>query len=100
LSTTALSQCNTHIILRVTNPNDLDHIQMSSEGIDSRVAKNIAGLKVGEAIIVGEAVNYPVFISVRERNSTKREKGAPLHRQAIEFEEQAEKRKKNAEAFI
>ncbi|MDD5023373.1 MAG: ATP-binding protein, partial [Candidatus ainarchaeum sp.] len=26
LSTTALSQCNTHIILRVTNPNDLKHI--------------------------------------------------------------------------
>jgi DNA helicase HerA-like ATPase len=100
LSTTALSQCNTHIILRVTNPNDLDHIQMSSEGIDARVAKSITGLKVGEAILVGEAVNYPVFISVRDRKSEKREKGAPLHRQAIEFEENAEKKAKNVEAFL
>jgi uncharacterized protein len=100
LSTTALSQCNTHIILRVTNPNDLDHIQMSSEGIDARVAKSITGLKVGEAILVGEAVNYPVFISVRDRKSEKREKGAPLHLQAIEFEEKAEKKAKNAEAFL
>jgi DNA helicase HerA-like ATPase len=100
LSTTALSQCNTHIILRVTNPNDLDHIQMSSEGIDARVAKSITGLKVGEAIIVGEAVNYPVFISVRDRKSQKREKGAPLHRQAIDFEEKAERKSRNAEAFL
>lgn len=100
LSTTALSQCNTHIILRVTNPNDLDHIQMSSEGIDSRVAKSITGLKVGEAIVVGEAVNSPIFIGVRDRKSQKREKGAPLHVQAIEFEERAEKKAKNAEAFL
>jgi DNA helicase HerA-like ATPase len=100
LSTTALSQCNTHIILRVTNPNDLDHIQMSSEGIDSRVAKNITGLKVGEAIVVGEAVNSPVFISVRDRKSKKREKGAPLHIQAKEFEDANEKKEKDVEAFI
>jgi DNA helicase HerA-like ATPase len=100
LSTTALSQCNTHIILRVTNPNDLDHIQMSSEGIDSRVAKNITGLKVGEAILVGEAVNHPVFVKIRNRKSEKREKGAPLHRQALEFEERKEKREKGVEAFV
>jgi DNA helicase HerA-like ATPase len=100
LSTTALSQCNTHIILRVTNPNDLDHIQMSSEGIDARVAKSITGLKVGEAIVVGEAVNYPVFIRVRDRKSKKREKGAPLHQQAIEFEERMEKKERNVEAFL
>ncbi|MEW6035673.1 MAG: ATP-binding protein [Candidatus Micrarchaeota archaeon] len=100
LSTTALSQCNTHIILRVTNPNDLDHIQMSSEGIDARVAKSITGLKVGEAILVGEAVNHPVFIRVRGRKSEKREKGAPLHTQAVEFEKNQERKEKNAEAFI
>jgi DNA helicase HerA-like ATPase len=100
LSTTALSQCNTHIILRVTNPNDLDHIQMSSEGIDSRVAKSISGLKVGEAIVVGEAVNSPVFIRVRARKSKKREKGAPLDMQAREFEDARERKEKNVEAFI
>jgi DNA helicase HerA-like ATPase len=100
LSTTALSQCNSQIILRVTNPNDLDHIQMSSEGIDSRVARSITGLKVGEAILVGEAVNYPVFISVRDRKSQKREKGAPLHQQAQEFEERREKKRQGAEAFL
>lgn len=100
LSTTALSQCNTHIILRVTNPNDLDHIQMSSEGIDSRIAKSITGLKVGEAIIVGEAVNYPTFVKIRKRKSEKREKGKPLHQQAVEFENNSKEKEDGAEAFL
>ncbi|HID72640.1 TPA: ATP-binding protein [Candidatus Micrarchaeota archaeon] len=100
LSTTALSQCNTHIILRVTNPNDLDHIQKSSEGIDARVSRSITGLKVGEAIVVGEAVNYPVFVSVRQRKSVKREKGAPLHRQAADFEKEESRKEEQVQAFL
>ncbi len=100
LSTTALSQCNTHIILRVTNPNDLEHIQMSSEGIDSRIARSITGLKVGEAIIVGEAVNYPTFVKIRKRKSEKREKGRPLHEQALEFENDRKSREEGVEAFL
>lgn len=100
LSTTALSQCNTHIILRVTNPNDLMHIEMSSEGIDSRISKSIAGLRVGEAIIVGEATNYPVFVNIRSRKSIKREKGLPLHEQAKQFEDAKEKKESQVEAFL
>ncbi len=100
LSTTALSQCSTHVILRVTNPNDLDHIQMSSEGIDARVVKSITSLKVGEALLVGEAVNFPIFVNVRSRKSTKREKGLPLHEQARLFEENEEKKEAQVEAFL
>jgi DNA helicase HerA-like ATPase len=100
LSTTALSQCNTHIILRITNPNDLTHIEMSSEGIDSRISKSISGLRVGEAIIVGEATNYPVFVNIRDRKSLKREKGLPLHEQAKQFEEAKEKKEAQVEAFL
>ncbi len=35
LSTTALSQCNSYIIMRITNPFDLKHIAESCEAIDS-----------------------------------------------------------------
>lgn len=100
LSTTALSQCGTHIILRVTNPNDLDHIQASSEGIDARVARAITGLQPGEAIIVGSAVNSPLFLTVRQRKSVKKERGIPLHEQAIEFERKEKEMKENVEAFL
>ncbi len=100
LSTTALSQCNTHIILRVTNPNDLDHIQQSSEGIDARIAKSITSLRVGEGIIVGEATNAPIFVDIRNIKIRKREKGRPLAELALEYEKMQEKKEEDAEAFL
>lgn len=100
LSTTTLSQCNTHIILRVTNPNDLDHIKQSSEGIDDRMSRSITTLKVGEGIIVGEAINYPAFIEIRDRKSRKMEKGEPLHLQAIKFESAQQKKEEEEEDEI
>ncbi|MBI2543075.1 MAG: ATP-binding protein [Candidatus Aenigmarchaeota archaeon] len=85
LATTALSQCNTNIIMRVTNPNDLDHIKESSEGITGGVLDSIPGLKVGEAYIVGEAVNYPILVNVRERKSKSSEKGKRLEDEIADF---------------
>ncbi len=100
LSTTALSQCNTHIILRITNPNDLRHIEESSEGIDSRMLKSITSLNVGEGIIVGEATKHPIFVEIRDRTSRKVEKGEPLADQARKFEEREKKKRKDVEAFL
>jgi DNA helicase HerA-like ATPase len=70
LSTTVLSQCNTHVIMRVTNPYDLQHIGESSEGIDRTSLDAISSLRAGEALIVGSAVNFPVFMRVRMRKSS------------------------------
>ncbi len=70
MSTTALSQCNTHIIMKVLNPYDLDFIGRSSEGIDRSTLSAITALGVGEAVIVGNAVNHPIFIKIRQRKTT------------------------------
>jgi len=70
LSTTVLSQCNTHLLMRIINPNDLKHISESSEGLDSESIKLITGLGVGEGLLVGSSVKYPVFFKVRERKSS------------------------------
>ena len=86
LSTTVLSQCNTHIIMRITNPYDLNHIGQSSEGVTGNTLKALTTLQVGEALIVGEAVRYPVFIRVRERESWEK-RASNMERQAKEFEE-------------
>ncbi len=67
LNTTVLSQCNSNIILRVSNPYDLDHIRSSSEKITPEALKMISSLPVGSAIIVGSAVNTPAFFKVRPR---------------------------------
>ncbi len=68
LSTTALSQCNSKLVLNIKNPYDLKHLMDSSEAITKEYTSMISSLGVGEMLIMGNAVNYPVFIDVRERN--------------------------------
>lgn len=67
LSVTALSQCNTNLILRIRNPYDQDFIGRTSEGIDRSTLKMIPDLEIGEALLVGEGINYPTFFRIRSR---------------------------------
>jgi len=103
LSTTALSQCNSSIIFRITNPYDVDHIAQSNESIDADVQGQLTTLSVGECIVVGEATGQPVFVRVRNRKSRKTPgKGDDLALLARRFES-AGGRKLNdgdAEAFL
>ncbi len=100
LDTTILSQCNTHIILRVSNPNDLDHIGKSSEGITKDVLGQISGLRVGTGLIVGESVNYPIFVKIRKRLSKESETGTPMEKAAIDFTKVSEQKKEDSKAFM
>ncbi|MHA1985885.1 MAG: ATP-binding protein [Promethearchaeota archaeon] len=67
LSTTALSQCNSKIVLNIKNPYDLKHLMDSSESITKEYTSMISSLGVGEMLLMGNAVNYPVFVDIRER---------------------------------
>ena len=100
LSTTALSQCNSNIILRVTNPFDIKHIGESCEGIDAHMLNSITTLRVGEALVVGEAVGSPVFVSVRKRRSRTPPKGDSLEKMAQQFEESQKRKDDEIEAFL
>lgn len=100
LSTTALANCNSHLILRITNPYDLKHIGESSEGIDHDSERMISSLRVGEALLVGEAVNFPVFFRVRKNRSADSKHEKTLEQAAREFEEKKELVSKEAEEFL
>ncbi len=67
LSATALSQLNSKLILNIKNPYDLKHLMDSSEAISKGYADMISSLGVGEMLLIGNAVNYPIFIDIRER---------------------------------
>ncbi|MFX1347598.1 MAG: ATP-binding protein [Promethearchaeota archaeon] len=67
LSSTALSQCNSKMVLNIKNPYDLKHLMDSSEAITKEYANMISTLGVGEMLLMGNAVNYPVFIDIRQR---------------------------------
>lgn len=62
-----LSQCNTQVVLKVTNPNDLKAIIASVEGITSRAADEIQRLNIGTALVAGGGVTQPVLVHVRPR---------------------------------
>jgi DNA helicase HerA-like ATPase len=100
LSTTALSQCNSHMILRVSNPYDLDHIGKSCEGLSGDVLRIIPGLKVGEVFVLGEVVNYPLLVKVRDRKSKKSEKGGKLEDVLLDFKSSKAKSREDLKQFM
>ncbi|OYT53699.1 MAG: ATPase [Candidatus Altiarchaeales archaeon ex4484_2] len=64
-----LSQCNTQIILKVNNPNDLRAISQSIEGFTSGMEQDIKQLSVGQALVVGECVEQPITVNIRARET-------------------------------
>jgi DNA helicase HerA-like ATPase len=63
-----LSQCNTQLILKVTNPNDLKAITDSVEGVTQGIKEEIKDLSVGSAIVVGATEN-PLMVDIRIRRT-------------------------------
>lgn len=64
-----LSQCNTQIILKVTNPNDLKAIAASIEGLTPGMEDEIQRLPIGSGIITGGGVSMPLLVEIRPRES-------------------------------
>jgi len=72
----SLSQCNSQIIMKITNPEDQQAILRSSERATEDLLNNLPGLSPGEAIITGDIVKVPVMVSIRQRIT--REGGADI----------------------
>jgi DNA helicase HerA-like ATPase len=62
-----LSQCNTQLILQVTNPLDLKAIAQSIEGLTAGMTDMIQSLPVGVALVTGGGYHTPLFCEVRPR---------------------------------
>ncbi|HID42308.1 MAG TPA: ATP-binding protein [Archaeoglobaceae archaeon] len=64
-----ISQCNTQIILRVTNPNDINAIKKGVEGLTADTVEEIKRLPAGTAMVVSPELERPVIVNVRIRKS-------------------------------
>ncbi len=64
-----ISQCNTQIIMRVTNPNDLKALSKGLEGMTSELEEEIKRLPPGVAMLVSNEIERPVTVSIRPRKS-------------------------------
>ncbi len=87
-----LSQCNSQIILRVTNPGDQRAILESSENISERLMNDLPSLDTGEAILVGEIVKMPVIAKIRERETDEGGSDVDITELLKRSREEAEKR--------
>jgi DNA helicase HerA-like ATPase len=64
-----LSQCNTQVILKVTNPNDLKAITSSVEGLTSSAAEEIQRIPIGTTILTAPNLSMPLLVRIRPRET-------------------------------
>lgn len=63
---TVLSQCNSWIVLRITNDSDREHVKSILPDSMAGLTKMLSGLRRREAIFVGQAATIPSRIMMRE----------------------------------
>jgi hypothetical protein len=71
LDSDVLSQCNTQIILRLTNPKDQDYVRQISEYVTSSDLEELRTLIPGEAFVFGSATLISLPIEVKHDRITK-----------------------------
>jgi hypothetical protein len=64
-----LSQCNTQIIMKVTNPLDLKVIASSVEGLTTGMTDEIQRLPVGVALVTTGDTPVPLIVDIRPRHT-------------------------------
>lgn len=87
-----VSQCNTQIILKTTNPNDVKAIVASVEGLTQGAADEIQRLPIGMAIVSGLPINAPLFVEVRVRKSSHGGRAAKVVDEEKRTEQKAERK--------
>ena len=60
VSETVLSQCGTFFCLRITNPGDQAYVRSLLPEAERDLTNTVAGLRRGEAVVLGEAVPLPL----------------------------------------
>lgn len=69
LDETTLSQCNSFVIMRLVNPADQNFVRRVIESLGEEEAKMLPDLDVGEALLSGQMINFPVLVRVKPPES-------------------------------
>jgi len=64
VSETILSQCNNYVVLRLTNPLDQNYIKRLVPDTFASLTDVLPSLKVGEALILGDAISMPLRVQI------------------------------------
>lgn len=66
---TTLSQCNSYVIMRMANPADQSYIRRVIETLGEDEADLLPDLDVGEALLSGQFINFPVLVRMKPPRS-------------------------------
>ena len=78
LSKTVLSQCSSFIVHRLQNPEDLRYFREIVPGIYSQLLDQLPALASRNALVLGECVQAPVLVEMREANPVPKSKNPPF----------------------
>jgi hypothetical protein len=81
LDETTLSQCNSFVIMRMVNPADQGFVRRVIETLGEDEAKLLPDLDVGEALLSGQFINFPVLVRMKvpESQGEREERDAFQH---------------------
>lgn len=65
LDDTTLSQCNSHLILKLTNPTDQNFVKQILENITDAELRQLPALGPGEGIVSGQAIKFTNMVKIK-----------------------------------
>ena len=69
LDETTLSQCNSYIVMRMVNPADQTFVKRVIESLGEEETDLLPNLEVGEALLSGQMVNFPILVKMKQPES-------------------------------
>ena len=66
ISETIFSQCNTFIVMRLTNPDDQNYVKRLLPDSMGKMTDILPSLKTGEALLIGESIEMPCIVKIDE----------------------------------
>jgi uncharacterized protein len=80
LSKTVLSQCNSFIVHRLQNPEDLRYFREIVPGIYGQLLDQLPALAPRTALVLGECVQAPALVEMREADPVPRSKNPQFYK--------------------
>jgi hypothetical protein len=88
LSKTVLSQCSSFIVHRLQNPEDLRYFREIVPGIYGQLLDQLPALAPRSALVLGECVQAPALVEMREANPVPKSKNPKFYRSWTQEEKQ------------
>lgn len=80
LSKTVLSQCNSFIVHRLQNPEDLRYFRDIVPGIYGPMLEQVPALAPRTALVLGECVSAPTLVKIRDAHPIPRSRDPKFHK--------------------